>query len=90
MRVLPLASTLRAVGFEADPAAQVLVDSQVVVPIVAVHGAQVPWGKVVTDGVRVVTARRLRACCAPSRRCWGPSGLPGLADQVRVRFHVAA
>jgi hypothetical protein len=27
-----------------------------VVPIVAVHGAQVPWGKVVTDGVPVVAA----------------------------------
>jgi hypothetical protein len=36
------------VGFEADQAAQVLPDPDVVVvvPIVAVHGAQVPWGKV--------------------------------------------
>jgi hypothetical protein len=37
-----LASTLRAVSFEADQAAQVLPDPGVVVPIVAVHGAQVP------------------------------------------------
>ena len=59
MRVLPLASTLRAVGFKADQAALVLADSQVVVPIVAVHGAQIPWGKVVTQGVPVVSARRL-------------------------------
>jgi hypothetical protein len=44
----PLASTVQAVSFEADRAAQVLADPQVVVPIVAVHGAQVPWGKVVT------------------------------------------
>jgi hypothetical protein len=43
----PLAPTLRAVSFEADRAAQVLTDPDVVVvPIVAVHGAQVPWGKV--------------------------------------------
>jgi hypothetical protein len=41
-------------------AAQVLPDPGVaVVPIVAVHGAQVPWDKVVTDGVSVVAARRL-------------------------------
>ena len=56
----PLAPTLRAVYFEADQAALVLPDPGVaVVPIVAVHGAQVPWGKVVIDGVPVVAARRL-------------------------------
>jgi hypothetical protein len=56
----PLASTLRAVSFEADRAAQALPDpGMAVVPIVAVHGAQVPWGKVVTQGVPVVAARRL-------------------------------
>ena len=32
-------------------------------------GAQVPWGKVVTQGVPVVSARR-----RPSRRCWDPAG----------------
>jgi hypothetical protein len=30
-----------------------------VVPIVAVHGARVPWGKVVSDGVPVLAATRL-------------------------------
>jgi hypothetical protein len=42
-----LSATLLAVDFEADRAAQALVDPEVVVvvPIVAVHGAQVPWGK---------------------------------------------
>jgi hypothetical protein len=51
---------LRAVSFEADQAALVLLDPDVaVVPIVAVHGAHVPWGKVVTQGVPVVAARRL-------------------------------
>jgi Nuclease-related domain len=54
----PLTPTLRAVSFEADQAAQVLPDpGVVVVPIVAVHGVQVPWGKVVADGVPVVAAR---------------------------------
>jgi hypothetical protein len=56
-----LAPTLRAVSFEADRAALVLTDPDVVVvvPVVAVHGAQVPWGKVVMQGVPVVAARRL-------------------------------
>jgi hypothetical protein len=56
----PLAPTVRTASWEADQAAQVLPDpGMAVVPIVAVHGAQVPWGKVVTDGVPVVSARRL-------------------------------
>jgi hypothetical protein len=42
----PLARTLEAVSFEADQAARVLTDPDVVVvPVVAVHGAQVPWCK---------------------------------------------
>ena len=65
---------LLRVDFEADRAAQVLVDPDVVVvPIVAVHGAQVPWGKVVMNGVPVVAARRLRACFALPA-VLGPSG----------------
>jgi hypothetical protein len=40
----PLAPAVRAVSWEADQAAQ---------------GAQVPWGKVATEGVPVVAARRL-------------------------------
>jgi uncharacterized membrane protein len=46
------------VDFQADRAAQVLVDPDVVVvvSIVAVHGAPVPWGKVVMNGVPVVAA----------------------------------
>jgi hypothetical protein len=55
----PLVPVLRAVDYEADQAARVLVDPDVVMPIVAVHGAQVPWGKVVTQGVPVVAAKRL-------------------------------
>ena len=56
----PLAPALQAVSFEADRAALVLTDPDVVVvPILAVHGTQVPGGKVVADGVPVVAARRL-------------------------------
>jgi Nuclease-related domain len=87
----PLAPTLRAVDFEADQAAQVLPDPDVVVvPIVAVHGAQVPWGKVVMQGVPVVAARRLPSMLRQLPAVLGPERVAALADQARVRFHAAA
>jgi len=87
----PLAPTLRAVSFEADRAAQILPDpGMAVVPVVAVHGAQVPWGKVVTDGVPVVSARRLPSMLCQLPVVLGPERVAWLADQARVRFHAAA
>jgi Nuclease-related domain len=87
----PLAPMLRAVDFEADQAARVLVDPDVVVmPIVAVHGAQVPWGKVVTNGVPVVAARRLPSMLRQLPAVLGPERVAWLAAQARVRFHAAA
>jgi Nuclease-related domain len=86
----PLAATLQAVSFEADRAAQVLPDpGMAVVPIVAVHGAQVPWGKVVVEGVPVVTARRLPSMLRQLPAVLGPERVAILADQARVRFHAA-
>ena len=89
----PLAPVLRTVEFEADQAARVLVDPDVVVvvvPIVAVHGAQVPWGKVVTQGVPVVAAKRLPSMLCQLPAVLGPERVAGLADLARVRFHAAA
>jgi Nuclease-related domain len=87
----PLAATLQAVSFEADQAARVLPDPGVaVVPIVAVHGAQVPWGKVVMDGVPVVAARRLPSMLRQLPGVLGPERVAILADQARVRFQAAA
>jgi hypothetical protein len=87
----PLAPAIRAVEFEADQAAQVLTDPDVaVVPIVAVHGAQVPWGKVVMDGLLVVPARRLPSMLRALQAVLGPERVADLADQARVRFHAAA
>ena len=86
----PLAPALRAVGFEADQAAQVLPDPGVVLPIVAIHGAQVPWGKVLIDGVPVVAARRLPGMLRELSVVLGPERVAALADQARVRFHAAA
>ena len=87
----PLAPTLRAVSFEADQAAQVLPDPGVaVVPIVAVHRAQVPWGKVVTDGVPVVSAGRLPSMLRQLPVVLEPERVAWLADQARLRFRPAA
>jgi hypothetical protein len=87
----PLDPVLGSVEFEADQAAQVLRDPGVtVVPIMAVHGAQVPWGKVVTDGVPVVAARRLPSMLRALPAVLGPERVADLADQARIRFHAAA
>jgi hypothetical protein len=87
----PLAATLQAVSFEADQAARVLPDpGVVVVPIVAVHGAQVPWGKVVMNGVPIVPARRLPSMLRQLPAVLGPQRVVDLADQARVRLHAAA
>jgi hypothetical protein len=87
----PLGPTLQMVSFEADQAAQILTDPDVVVvPIVAVHGAQVPWGKVVMDGVPVVAARRLPSMLRQLPAVLGPERVAVLADQARVSFHAAA
>jgi hypothetical protein len=87
----PLTPTLQAVSFEADRAAQILPDPGVaVVPIVAVHGAQVPWGKVVTNGVPVLAARRLPSMLRQLPAVLGPERVTAVADQARIRFRAAA
>jgi hypothetical protein len=62
----------------------------VVVPVIAVHGAQVPWGKVVVEGVPVVPARRLPSMLRELPAVLGPERVAGLADQARVRFQAAS
>jgi Nuclease-related domain len=87
----PLAPILRTVSFEADQAAQVLPDPGVAVaPIVAVHGAQIPWGMVVVNGVPVVPARRLPSLLRALPPVLGPERVAALAGQARVRLHAAA
>jgi len=87
----PPAPTLRAVDFEADQAAQILPDpGMAVVPIVAVHGAQVPWAKVVVAGVPVVAARRLPSMLRALPAVLGPERVAWLADRARIRFQPAA
>jgi hypothetical protein len=57
---------------------------------VAVHGAQVFWGKVVVHGVPVVPARRLASMLRELPVVLDSERVAGLADQARVRFHAAA
>jgi hypothetical protein len=84
----PLAPTLEAVSFEADQAARVLTDPDVVVvPAVAVHGAQVPWAR---WSCRVCRWRRLPSMLRSLPAVRGPERVAVLADQARVRFHAAA
>jgi hypothetical protein len=87
----PLAPTLQAVSFEADQTAVVLPDpGMAVVPILAVHGAQVPWGKVVVDGVPVMSAQRLPSLIRALPAVVGPEQVASLTDQARIGFHAAA
>jgi hypothetical protein len=87
----PLAPTLQTVSFEADQTAVVLPDPGLaVVPIVAVHGAQVPWGKVVVGGVPVVAARHLPSMLRALPVVLGPERAAAVADQARIRFRAAA
>jgi hypothetical protein len=81
---------LHAVSFEADRAAQVLPDPGVaVVPIMAIHGAQVPWGKVVMDGIPVVPAKHVPSMLRELPTVLGPERVAELADHARVRFPAA-
>jgi hypothetical protein len=61
-----------------------------VLPVVAVHGAQVPWGKVVNDGVPVVLARHLPSMLRQLPVVLEPERVAWLADQARLRFRPAA
>jgi hypothetical protein len=77
----PLTLTLRAVRFEADRATAMLgMPAVEAIPIVAVHGAPVPWGSLQVDQVTVVAADRLtdllraRPSCTPTRSPGSPSG----------------
>jgi hypothetical protein len=57
---------------------------------VAVHGTQVPWGKVVVEGVPVVRAGRLPSMLRQLPAVLGPERVAGLADRARIRFRPAA
>jgi hypothetical protein len=83
--------TLRAARWEADQADEVLgvVDVDVDA-IVAVHGASVPWGRVVVSGVTVAPAGRVPDLLRALPPIFGPERVAWLAERARVRFRPAA
>jgi hypothetical protein len=84
----PLALTLHAVRPEAD---EVLGIAEVqVAAVVAVHGSSVPWGRVDTDGVTVIPARRVSDLLQALPPVLGPERVAWLADRARLRFRPAA
>jgi hypothetical protein len=86
-----LISPLRKVRWEADQADEVLGIAHVqVAAIVAVHGASVPWGRLGTDGVTVVPARRVPGLLRALPPTLGPERVAWLADRARLRFRPAA
>jgi hypothetical protein len=85
-----LTMTLRAARWEADQADEVLGIADVdVASVVAVHGASVPWGQVVVDGVTVVAASRVPDLLRAFPPIFGPERVAWLTDRARTRFRAA-
>jgi hypothetical protein len=55
----------------------------------AIHGAAVPWGRVDTDRVAVVPARRVPDLLRALPPILGPERVAWLADRARLRFRAA-
>jgi len=86
-----LMATLRKLRWAADQADEVLGIADVqVVAIMAVHGANVPWGQLAADGVIVAPARRVPDLLQALPAILGPERVAWLADRARLRFHAAA
>ena len=86
-----LVATLRKVRWAADQADEVLGVADVqVVAIMAVHGANVPWGRLATDGVIATPARRVPDLLQALPAILGPERVAWLADRARLRFRAAA
>jgi hypothetical protein len=86
-----LTMTLRAARCEADQADEVLGVANVrVAAIVAVHGASVPWGRVVASGVTVAPADRVPDLLRALPGMLSAEQIAWLADRARLRFRPAA
>jgi Nuclease-related domain len=86
-----LLTTLRKVRWAADQADEILGVADVqIVAIMAVHGANVPWGQLTADGVIVAPARRVPDLLQALPAILGPERVAWLADRARLRFHAAA
>jgi hypothetical protein len=87
----PLATALHRVRWEADQADEVLGVADVqVAAVVAVHGAHVPWGRVVASGVTVAPAGRVPDLLRALPPVLSTEQVRWLADRARLRFRSAA
>jgi hypothetical protein len=86
-----LVATLRKLRWAADQADEVLGVADVqIVAIMAVHGADVPWGRLAADGVIVAPARQVPDLLQALPAILGPERVAWLADRARLRFRAAA
>ena len=86
-----LVATLRKVRWAADQADEVLGVADVqILAIMAVHGANGPWGQLTADGVIVAPACRVPDLLQALPAILGPERVAWLADRARLRFHAAA
>jgi hypothetical protein len=86
-----LVATLRKVRWAADQADEVLGVADIqTLAIMAVHGANVPWGRLAADGVIVAPARQVPDLLQALPAILGPERVAWLADRARLRFHAAA
>jgi hypothetical protein len=86
-----LVATLRKVRWAADQTDEVLGVADVqVVALMAVHGANVPWGRLAADGVIVAPARQVPDLLQALPAILGPERVAWLADRARLRFRAAA
>jgi Nuclease-related domain len=85
-----LVATLRKVRWAADQADEVLGVADVqVLALTAVHGANVPWGRLTADGVIVAPARQVPDLLQALPPTLGPERVAWLADRARLRFRAA-
>jgi Nuclease-related domain len=86
-----LSMTLRKVLWEADQADELLGVADVqVAPVIAVHGARVPWDCLQVDGVTIAPARQLPDLLQALPPILEPERAAWLADRARLRFRAAA
>jgi Nuclease-related domain len=87
----PLSLALHRVRWQADQADEVLGVADVqVAAVVAVHGAHVPWGRVVVSGVMVAPASRVPDLLRALPSVLSARQVAWLADRARLRFRPAA
>jgi hypothetical protein len=58
--------------------------------ITTVHGANVPWGRIVAIGATVAPANRVPDLLRALPRVLSAGQVAWLADRARIRFHAAA